>query len=416
MWEIGLQVGVFGLALWLGVYLVGRNPLDRRLLLAGLGLVAYGVGLALDFLAGQSLDVQVASQLLVWERPFFFLPILIWLLLFWLLLRGETSWRERWRNQPRPAITLLAATIFFALGVGLLLVPVLPVPRIWLILGIGGDLLALGVVIAIFDAFDEGETLRPHFLRSFLYALMISLLFGGQILLAMQMGVGERFPMLLLLLTTITAAILMQALIEPVQGLLDRLALRPYPHIAETRAAFRSAAAALVRTPDALDPETMDEVQFARLTRRALSHMGNLPRLAASPLIRLPQVSERLARRGAPDTTLERAAELRAVLTESIERLKPRSDADFGTSDEWRFYNALYFPYVAGLKPFSRRRQNSGEGKTAVQQAHDWFLTTVPPRTLYNWQTAAARLVAHDLREQAKAIRQHTIRSQSPHV
>jgi hypothetical protein len=121
--------------------------------------------------------------------------------------------------------------------------------------------------------------------------------------------------------------------------------------------------------------------------------------LAANPLTRLPVIEARLAARGEQDNTLERAAELKALLAESITRLKPRTDDDFGTSDEWRYYNALYFPYVAGLKPYSRRNAYDNGLDPIEQAALDWFQVTVPERTLHNWQNAAARLVAQDLRE-----------------
>jgi hypothetical protein len=111
----------------------------------------------------------------------------------------------------------------------------------------------------------------------------------------------------------------------------------------------------------------------------------------------------RLAARHAPDNTLERAAELKTLLAESITRLKPRDQGDFGVSEAWRYYNALYFPYVAGLKPYSRREEVNGLDP-AAHQALAWFQTQVPERTLHNWQNAAARLVAQDLREQSKQV------------
>ena len=116
---------------------------------------------------------------------------------------------------------------------------------------------------------------------------------------------------------------------------------------------MRAAASALPRAAERPDLAALDEAEFAHLTRRALSHFGDLPRLAASPLTGLPLIDERLAVRGAGDDALERAAELKGLLAESIARLKPRAGGDFGTSDEWRHYNALYFPYVAGLKPYA---------------------------------------------------------------
>jgi hypothetical protein len=52
-----------------------------------------------------------------------------------------------------------------------------------------------------------------------------------------------------------------------------------------------------------------------------------------------------------------------------------------------------------GLKPYSRRSDHDGLDSTA-QAALDWFTLYVPERTLHNWQNAAAKLVAQDLREQ----------------
>ncbi|HEY1016804.1 MAG TPA: hypothetical protein VGE07_29095, partial [Herpetosiphonaceae bacterium] len=129
--------------------------------------------------------------------------------------------------------------------------------------------------------------------------------------------------------------------------------------------------------------------------RQALSHYHDLPRLTINPLTALPGIDARLGGAGG-DNLLERAAALKALLTESIARLKPQGQGDFGSSSEWRHYNALYFPYVVGLKPYSRRgAQPPLEG--AARQAMDWFQAQVPERTLYNWQRAAARLVADDL-------------------
>ncbi|MCA9919034.1 MAG: hypothetical protein KC445_13825, partial [Anaerolineales bacterium] len=160
---------------------------------------------------------------------------------------------------------------------------------------------------------------------------------------------------------------------------------------------------ALTRSDDALQLDKIDGDTFTRYTRQALSQMGNLPHLARSPLTRLPLIAHRLQQNGQPTDTLTRAGELRLVLTESIERLKPPGEADFGTTDEWRHYNALHYPYVRGLKPYSRRLL-LGEAETAVLPILDWFRTQVPQRTLYNWQNAAAALVARDLRERSRRV------------
>jgi len=132
----------------------------------------------------------------------------------------------------------------------------------------------------------------------------------------------------------------------------------------------------------------MSEEQFARLTRRALSHLGDLPKLAASPLVDLPIVQG--------TQPLDRAQALKSLLVQSIQKLKPQSDMEFGVTDEWRYYNALHFPYVLGLKPYTRRADYDSLDN-ASRAALDWFRTSVPERTLHNWQNAAAKLIAKDL-------------------
>lgn len=140
----------------------------------------------------------------------------------------------------------------------------------------------------------------------------------------------------------------------------------------------------------ALSPAEMDAEQFARLTRRAISHFGDLPRLAASPLTALPQVQ---AQGG--DNPLDRARALKALLSQSIARLKPQGE--YGFTAEWRFYNALYYPYVAGLKPYALQPGEKALDE-AARQTLGWLRSSVPERTLHNWQNAAARLVADDIR------------------
>ncbi len=141
----------------------------------------------------------------------------------------------------------------------------------------------------------------------------------------------------------------------------------------------------------------MSEDERSRLTRRALGHFGDLTRLASNPLAQLPIIEQRLLKRRAPDTTLDRAAELKSVLTESIAKLKPRGSKNFDSTDEWRFYNSVYFPYVAGLRPFSRNQDRNLQDYE--RDALEWFQTSVPERTLHNWQNTAARLIANDLWE-----------------
>ncbi len=395
---LALTVLFFSLALWLGAYLIGRNPRDTRLLLAGAGLIAYAVALALDALAN-SAEPSQAAALLRLQQPILFLPMVCWAILLLLLLRGGNL-HSRIQAHPKPLALLIAITIFFGLGAGLLLLPFEALPHDWLILAIGFDLLTLGVVVAFLDAFDLGESLLPDFLRSLVYAICLALLFGGQVVVGMRLATGVTLPMLALLLGVIASAEIVVIFATPLQRLLDAIALVRFPAVRQRRDDQRVSAEADLRRSPTLDLLQLDEEEFTRLTRRALAQMGNLPRLAASPLTHLPQLDSQLDHR---DDTLARAKALRALLVESIVRLKPDSAEGFAATDEWRFYNALYFPYVAGLKPYSRRNDYAQSTDSAERQAIDWFRSTVPQRTLYNWQNAGAKLIAQDLREQANS-------------
>ncbi|MBI1880413.1 MAG: hypothetical protein HYR94_19720 [Chloroflexi bacterium] len=291
-------------------------------------------------------------------------------------------------------------TLFFALGAGFV-VSFDWLPRAWVLFVLGCDIILLGLGVAILDAQDEGQALLPDIFRSFDYSMATALLFGGLVVLAMIGGAGTVFPMVALLLATTSAAITVQTFADPIQTMVDRIAFAYFPWLLQARADLRAAASALPRVSPTIDFEALDEAEFTRITRRALSQFGDLPRLAASPRTYLPLIELRLAGRGAPDNTLERAAELKSLLVESIVRLKPRDEGDFGTTEAWRHYNALYFPYVAGLKPYSQHEELNGFDPLA-RQALVWFQTQVPERTLHNWQNAAARLVAQDLRERLK--------------
>jgi len=399
---IAFEIFIFGFTLWLGAYLISRNPLDLRLVLAGTGLLAYGLALALGILAGYGDNPQFSDTLLSWQRPILILPLICWLLLLFHLIRGNESWYSSLRNHRNPLVVIITASVFFGLGVALLIVPLDWIPRNLLLLGIGGDLLLLGAVVAFLDAFDEGETLLPHMTRSFSYALLVALIFGGQIVLVIIVSTGISSPMLLLLVGAITAAILLQTFSSTIQKLIDSLVLFRSPQKIKTQTTFRDAASSVTRQKEPMNLWKMDDPGFARLTRRALSHMGSIPRLAASPLTHLPIVDDRLVDQDIALDTLQRATELRAVLAESIDRLKPEKEGQFGTTDEWRHFNSLYYPYVVGIKPYSRRIQGTDLDKN-TRQILDWFRSQVPQRTLYNWQNAAAQLVAQDLRERSWA-------------
>lgn len=401
--QLILEVLIFALALWLGFYLIARDLYNIRLWLAGLGLVTYALGLVLDILSNYAPSPDLSLLFLQWQRLFVFLPALFWIGLLVYLMPSDVALRERLKQHPRPTAVLLVATIFFVLGITFLRFPISWLPRTLVLLGIGGDLLLLGGVIAFMDAFDQGEALVSHFIRSLDYAFFTALIFGGQVVLVMAYGIGVNFPLVALLLGTISAAIFVQTFSAQLQSLIDRIIYFNAPSLRQAQEDLRIQADALVRTDETLRPNELDNEEFVRHTRQALSQMGNLPKLASNPLTRLHLVEQRLQVANKPADTLTRASELRLLLSESIERLRPPAQDGSGITDEWRYYNALYYPYVRGLKPYSRRLVLRDE-ETAVQPILEWFRTQVPQRTLYNWQNAAAKLVARDLRDRSRYL------------
>jgi len=439
-----LSAVVFTLSWWLGLYLLARDPRKPVLVLAAIGLTSFASVVALD-------AVRVVSGLHVLSSIEIYLvamPGIAWFAVLLEMSRPSETWRSRageivliavvatlafvgaamagnvdgpmrfghwlmfavislsslgamlWAVfgpwQPRPVVGyVVVATLFFALGNAILVIPLGLVPS-WLALASTGcDVVLLGVAVAMWDAFDEGQALRGDMLRSFVATGVVVVLFGGQALIGLAVT-GQQTALTVLLFTSVGIAIAINVLADPLAGILDRLAFSRSPALRADRAALRRTEAALpLRSTNPLDD--VDEDTFARLTRRALGHYSDLSKLVASPLTALPIIDERLAVRGAPDQPLERANELKALLADRIARLKPRDGGEFGTTEQWRHYNSLYFPYVVGVRAYAQNATASGLDPVA-RQAWQWFVTEVPQRSLHNWQNAAARLIAADLR------------------
>jgi hypothetical protein len=428
----------FTLSLWLGLFLLARGP-HIRLRLTALGLLFYTTALIIEIpalslmlrllppifwvgailyleqriidnhpimhklwmyvlipvtilLGGFFLFNPSASQ----DFPYLWISLLIGLLplIFTLiLLRDYLTFL-----QPKQITgILITATIFFGLGEGFLLFPTYWLPQEYMLPAIGLDLLFLGFCIAWFDAFDEGETFLPDMIRSFVLTSIIVLIFAGQVGFLIAIRTGLTDGMKLLLTTTVLASILVAVFGSSLQNLLDGFAFSRNPSVREERRRLVTESNILSRKDASIDLSKLNEDERSRLTRRALSHFGNLNRLASNPLTQLPEIELQIKRRGVPDTTLDRANELKSTLTESILKLKPQGEKDFDTTDEWRFYNALFFPYVTGLRPYSRTQEKELDG--FEKNALEWFQSFVPERTLHNWQNTAARLIANDLWE-----------------
>jgi len=428
----------FALSAWLGLFLLARGT-HPRLRLTALGLLFYAAALTINIPAislalrlfppilwvGAILNLDqriidnhpVMYRLWVWilipvtillggfflfdpsasqDFPYLWISLFLGLTpLIWtiILIRDYIT-----LFQPKQiAGILLTATIFFGLGEGFLLFPMKWLPQAYMLPAIGIDLLFLGFCIAWFDAFDEGETFLPDMIRSFVLAFIITLIFAGQVGFIVVIQTGLTDGMKLLLATTVFASILLAVFGNSLQNLLDRFAFSRTPSIREERKRLVTESNILSRKDAGIDLSKLTEDERSRLTRRALSHFGDLPRLASSPLTQLPIVESNLKSQNIPDTTLDRANILKSVLSDSILKLKPQGIKEFDTTDEWRFYNSLFFPYVTGLRPYSR-----GQEKNLTdfeKEALEWFQAFVPERTLHNWQNTAARLIANDLWE-----------------
>lgn len=450
-----LSALVFALAWWMGLYLISRDPRKPVLALAAIGLCGFAVVVALD--AVRSIDAGYAHMLSRIEIYLVAVPSIAWFAVVVELARPPDTPRGRVREialttavaavaligaglagsvngplrlghwlmfavisvstlgamlvaarrptQPRRVAGVVAvATLFFALGNAILIIPLGLAPS-WLALASTGlDVLLLGVAVALWDAFDEGQALRAAMVRSFIGSFLLTAVLVGQLLIGMAVLAADAdgsltVALTVLVFTTAALTITVTVFARPIAGLLDRVVFTRSPRLRADRAALRTTEAALpLRSPNPLDD--LDDETFVRLTRRALGHYGDLARLVASPLTQLPEIDARLARRGAPDQPLERAAELRALLADRIARLKPREDGDFGTTEQWRYYNALYFPYVAGVRAYAQNATAAGLDP-AARQAWRWFVAEVPQRSFHNWQNAAARLIAADLRADA---------------
>ncbi|HZC08469.1 MAG TPA: hypothetical protein VE485_00260 [Mycobacterium sp.] len=443
-----LSALVFSLSWWLGLYLLSRDPRKPVLAFSAIGLCSFAAAVALDAvrlvthsaLLGHIEIYLVAVPGVAWfavllelARPsdagrartgeLLLVGGVAALTLIGATLAGTVSGPLRLghlvmlaviststlgamiaalrrRAQKIPVVGLvITATLFFALANAILIIPLGVVPS-WLALASTScDVLSLGVAVAMWDAFDEGQALRADMLRSFTGTGAVAVLLGGQMLIGIALTPQQttaQTALTVLLFTSLAIATAVQVLADPLAGLLDRLVFSRSPMLRADRETLRRTQSALpLRSADPLD--VVDDDTFARLTRRALGHYGDLSKLVASPLTGLPVIDERLAARGAPDQPLERAIELKALLADRIAALKPRDCGDFGTTEQWRYYNSLYFPYVVGVRAYAQNATAAGLDPTA-RQAWQWFVTEVPQRSLHNWQNAAARLIAADLR------------------
>ena len=203
-----LSAVTFSLSWWLGLYLLARDPRKPVLVLAAIGLTSFAGVVAMD-----AVRVVTESDVLGGIEIYLVaVPGIAWFAVLVELSRPSDSWRSRtgeiglvagvaavaffgaamagnvdgplrtghWvmfaaisvstlgamlnavlrRSQPgRVAGFVVIATLFFALANAILVIPLGLVPS-WLALASTGfDVAVLGLAVAMWDAFDEGQAL-----------------------------------------------------------------------------------------------------------------------------------------------------------------------------------------------------------------------------------------------------------------
>jgi len=416
-----IAVPAFALTWWLACYLLGRDPARPALRRAAAALAVHALAVAAWAVDPGSTVAQVllcvpallwagaAIGLLPDDRKVLtrgwlavsavFLVVVVLLprsggLLALFPLAGALVLLWRGRAEVRPvmlATAITAVAVLYALGLAAVLAP-FRLGSVELVLAaVGLDLMVLGYLVAVADAVDAGERLHPDLRRSAVAAAATTLLIGGPAALTTLAAPGNA-PVAVLQFVLVGCAMTAIGLPGPVRRALDRVAYLGDDRIRADRAALMLSADALPRRRERHRLLNSSEDEFARLTRRALEDFRDPARLLRSPLTNLPTVDRRLTGQMA-EQPLARALELRAVLQESVARLKP--DGLSGTSEEWRHYNALHFIYVRGLRPYARQPVEGLDREARL--ALDWFRRYVPPSTLRQWQDEGARRVADRL-------------------
>lgn len=289
----------FGVAWWLGWYLLARDSRKPALRRAGIGLLAYAAAVVADRLVGgepwfDGLHVVLVSlPAVAWSGVFvallpdrwnaradrlwrlIFLPICgfaampgaaglmpaayllgtlaIMALLGTMLavLGRQCDWAE---DSRRPVASLFTTgALMFGLTAALILLGFNVLPHSGMLAALAVDLVLLGVGLAVLDAFDEGEELYPDMAHSLLISAVTAAVFGGQAAVVLVL-VGERPALVALFFGTIAASVLMRVLEAPLHTGIDRLAFSSRPHLRAIRTELRTTAKSLPRKASGTEP------------------------------------------------------------------------------------------------------------------------------------------------------------------
>ncbi|GAA0539919.1 hypothetical protein GCM10010172_21420 [Paractinoplanes ferrugineus] len=419
-----LAIPIFALAWWAACYLISRDAMRGALVRSAAALTAYAIGVA----AWTASPDSPLAQILLCVPALFWAGAAVALLpgtlperrqidVGWLVLSvsflamvvalpsagrlvvlaplaGGLVLLWRFGDQVQPPMLPAAMSVVAALyGVGLtvLLLPIDLGEPLLVLSAIGVDLVMLAFLVAVSDSLYVGERLRADLLRSVTAAVLGTVVVGGPAVATVVVADSTavtlvQFGLVALVMTGI-------ALFAQLRRGVDRIAFRGDDRLRTERAALMSQADALLRHRQRHRLITTRPDDFTRFTRQALDNYHHLGRLMRSPLTDLPAVDRRLGSQPRA-TPLARALELRALLTDGVERLRPAGA--FATSDEWRHFNALHFVVVLGLDPYARRQRTDGLDREE-RQALDWMRRYVPRRRLRRWQQEAAAIVARRL-------------------
>jgi hypothetical protein len=283
----------------------------------------------------------------------FALICLVWpainLCLLWLASPRGSPLRARFAWLTASACIFLVGGAWIVIASGIFRLVGLP-GQLLLVVG----MLILGWNMARYGALVAGERVVSDFLAYAATMAAIVLVYGGVLLtLAPDYGWIERgLPLLLLVMTT-------HVLVDARGHLLQRLLYAPLVSSLSTQ--LRDLGNRVVRQPDELSAladvrETVDQLLRERsqtpetdlrvLVEGALRHLNDLPTLSEHPLLaELPGLAEA---GGAP---LDRAAQLRNLLEQAIERLRPsgaRPSPGSSAVGGWLHYLVLKEAYVDG--------------------------------------------------------------------
>ena len=209
----------------------------------------------------------------------------------------------------------------------------------------------------------------------------------------------------LLLTALITAS---HTLHDTIRDWLDKVFFTPL--VRQERSAARAYEAALAVQPAGPHPDLATTKAFDDAVRRALTHLSDPTKLATSPLLNLTVVAQGVCDQQLEDNRLNRAAVLKEVLLDLLDGLRPADGRV--TSDAWRYYNCLYYPYVRGigrrraptvLRQLAERRKREGGPRGDLEQVLDWLMQ-VDEDTFYKWQRRGSDTIAAALREREAAL------------